>query len=218
MILGLRQVRNGKPHSKSEYHITFWKRVVTGALFILQEIPKRTVSLWSYINSQLEEFTNPLYVNYSNHVLFPAVSLRHLELWVGYYIRWNPRMRPQVCSSCLLFTILFVMFAVFPFYTHASFLYLSLGTCSPALQGAVGEASWAAEESGWIAAGGDQPLGVVFLRACRLPHTLHHSSTDLCLTQTTLIAFAKAESYLGGYERIVPKTVPLVIQHIPTLP
>lgn len=68
-----------------------------------QEIPKRTVSLWSYINSQLEEFTNPLYVNYSNHVLFPAVSLRHLELWVGYYIRWNPRMRPQVrCSPSLL--------------------------------------------------------------------------------------------------------------------
>ncbi|MEQ2238703.1 Myotubularin- protein 2, partial [Ilyodon furcidens] len=59
------------------------------------EIPKRTVSLWSYINSQLEEFTNPMYVNYSNQVLFPVVSLRHLELWVGYYIRWNPRMKPQ---------------------------------------------------------------------------------------------------------------------------
>lgn len=38
------------------------------------------------------------------------------------------------------------------------------------------------------------------------------------LFDTTLIAFAKAESYLGGYKRIVPKTVPLVIQHIPTLP
>ncbi|XP_028450863.1 phosphatidylinositol-3,5-bisphosphate 3-phosphatase MTMR2 isoform X2 [Perca flavescens] len=60
-----------------------------------EEVPKRTVSLWAYVNSQLEEFTNPLYVNYSNHVLFPVVSLRHLELWVGYYIRWNPRMRPQ---------------------------------------------------------------------------------------------------------------------------
>ncbi|XP_033834752.1 myotubularin-related protein 2 isoform X1 [Periophthalmus magnuspinnatus] len=60
-----------------------------------EEIPKRTVSLWSYVNSQLDDFTNPLYVNYSNHVLFPVVSLRHLELWVGYYIRWNPRMRPQ---------------------------------------------------------------------------------------------------------------------------
>ncbi|XP_062262610.1 myotubularin-related protein 2 isoform X3 [Platichthys flesus] len=62
---------------------------------VKEEVPRRTVSLWSYINSQLEEFTNPLYVNYSNHVLFPVVSLRHLELWVGYYIRWNPRMRPQ---------------------------------------------------------------------------------------------------------------------------
>uniref|UniRef100_A0A3Q4N0Y3 Phosphatidylinositol-3,5-bisphosphate 3-phosphatase MTMR2 n=1 Tax=Neolamprologus brichardi TaxID=32507 RepID=A0A3Q4N0Y3_NEOBR len=60
-----------------------------------QQRLKEVISLWSYINSQLEDFTNPLYVNYSNHVLFPAVSLRHLELWVGYYIRWNPRMRPQ---------------------------------------------------------------------------------------------------------------------------
>ncbi|XP_043997150.1 myotubularin-related protein 2 isoform X2 [Gambusia affinis] len=60
-----------------------------------EEIPKRTVSVWSYINSQLEEFTNPMYVNYSNQVLFPVVSLRHLELWSGYYIRWNPRMKPQ---------------------------------------------------------------------------------------------------------------------------
>ncbi|KAG7484338.1 hypothetical protein MATL_G00048570 [Megalops atlanticus] len=60
-----------------------------------EDLPKKTVSLWSYINSQLDDFTNPLYVNYSNHVLFPVVSMRHLELWVGYYIRWNPRMRPQ---------------------------------------------------------------------------------------------------------------------------
>ncbi|XP_023648320.2 phosphatidylinositol-3,5-bisphosphate 3-phosphatase MTMR2 isoform X1 [Paramormyrops kingsleyae] len=60
-----------------------------------EDLPKRTVSLWSYINSQHEEFTNPLYVDYANHVLYPVVSMRHLELWVGYYIRWNPRMRPQ---------------------------------------------------------------------------------------------------------------------------
>ncbi|XP_067145808.1 myotubularin-related protein 2 isoform X2 [Apteryx mantelli] len=60
-----------------------------------QTLPKKTVSLWSYINSQLEDFTNPLYVSYSNHVLYPVASMRHLELWVGYYIRWNPRMKPQ---------------------------------------------------------------------------------------------------------------------------
>lgn len=88
------------------------------SILILQEIPKRTVSLWSYINSQLEEFTNPLYVNYSNHVLFPAVSLRHLELWVGYYIRWNPRMRPQVCRNCT------ILFGWCPLCTHV-WIYLS---------------------------------------------------------------------------------------------
>lgn len=53
------------------------------------------MSLWSYINSQLEDFTNPLYGSYSNHVLYPVASMRHLELWVGYYVRWNPRMKPQ---------------------------------------------------------------------------------------------------------------------------
>ncbi|RXN21577.1 myotubularin-related 1-like isoform X4 [Labeo rohita] len=60
------------------------------------EVNSKTVSLWSYINSQPEDFTNPFYVDYENHVLYPLASLRHLELWVGYYVRWNPRMRPQV--------------------------------------------------------------------------------------------------------------------------
>ncbi|XP_006092866.1 myotubularin-related protein 2-like, partial [Myotis lucifugus] len=62
---------------------------------VKENLPKRTVSLWSYINSQLEDFTNPLYGSYSNHVLYPVASMRHLELWVGYYVRWNPCMKPQ---------------------------------------------------------------------------------------------------------------------------
>uniref|UniRef100_UPI00398EBF29 phosphatidylinositol-3,5-bisphosphate 3-phosphatase MTMR2 isoform X1 n=2 Tax=Pristiophorus japonicus TaxID=55135 RepID=UPI00398EBF29 len=62
---------------------------------VTEGLQKSTVSLWAYINSQLEEFINPLYVNYYNHVLYPVASMRHLELWIGYYIRWNPRMRPQ---------------------------------------------------------------------------------------------------------------------------
>uniref|UniRef100_A0A8C1CS38 phosphatidylinositol-3,5-bisphosphate 3-phosphatase n=1 Tax=Cyprinus carpio carpio TaxID=630221 RepID=A0A8C1CS38_CYPCA len=61
-----------------------------------KEVNSKTVSLWSYINSQTEDFTNPFYVNYENHVLYPLASLRHLELWVGYYVRWNPHMRPQM--------------------------------------------------------------------------------------------------------------------------
>ncbi|XP_053230308.1 myotubularin-related protein 1 isoform X5 [Podarcis raffonei] len=61
-----------------------------------EEISTKTISLWSYINSQLDEFSNPFYVNYENHVLYPVASLSHLELWVNYYVRWNPRMRPQM--------------------------------------------------------------------------------------------------------------------------
>ena len=47
----------------------------------------KTVSLWSYINSQPEDFTNPFYVDYQHHVIYPLASLRHLELWVSYYVR-----------------------------------------------------------------------------------------------------------------------------------
>ncbi|XP_023380893.1 myotubularin-related protein 1 [Pteropus vampyrus] len=61
-----------------------------------EDIYTKTISLWSYINSQLDEFSNPFFVNYENHVLYPVASLSHLELWVNYYVRWNPRMRPQM--------------------------------------------------------------------------------------------------------------------------
>ena len=51
-------------------------------------------------HSQFEDFTNPFYVDYEHHVLYPLVSSRHLELWTAYYARWNPRMRPQVHQLC----------------------------------------------------------------------------------------------------------------------
>nr|XP_033705642.1 myotubularin-related protein 1 isoform X3 [Tursiops truncatus] len=60
-----------------------------------EDVYTKTISLWSYTNSQLDEFSNPFFVNYENHVLYPVTSLSHLELWVNYYVRWNPRMRPQ---------------------------------------------------------------------------------------------------------------------------
>ena len=66
------------------------------SFFVFQDVYTKTISLWSYINSQLDEFSNPFFVNYENHVLYPVTSLSHLELWVNYYVRWNPRMRPQV--------------------------------------------------------------------------------------------------------------------------
>ncbi|XP_063102594.1 myotubularin-related protein 1 isoform X3 [Cavia porcellus] len=63
---------------------------------VKEDLSSKTVSLWSYINSQLDEFSNPFFVNYENHVLYPVASVSHLELWVSYYVRWNPRMRPQI--------------------------------------------------------------------------------------------------------------------------
>lgn len=78
------------------------------ANMFLQQITDKTVSLWSFTNCQLEEFTNPLYASYVNkHVLFPVASLRRIHLWTGYYCRWNPRMRPQVCFVFFFFTIFF---------------------------------------------------------------------------------------------------------------
>uniref|UniRef100_A0A3P9KW35 phosphatidylinositol-3,5-bisphosphate 3-phosphatase n=1 Tax=Oryzias latipes TaxID=8090 RepID=A0A3P9KW35_ORYLA len=63
---------------------------------LVQEVQTKTASLWSYINSQSEDFTNPFYENYQNHILYPLASSRHLELWTGYHARWNPHMRSQV--------------------------------------------------------------------------------------------------------------------------
>ncbi|KAK0050555.1 myotubularin-related protein 2 [Biomphalaria pfeifferi] len=63
---------------------------------VKERVQELTVSLWSFINCQLEEFTNPLYVAHIHqHVLFPVASVRRMEVWAGYYCRWNPRMKPQ---------------------------------------------------------------------------------------------------------------------------
>ncbi|XP_067949283.1 myotubularin-related protein 2-like isoform X2 [Watersipora subatra] len=60
-------------------------------------IKQKTVSLWSYINTHLDEFTNPLYFDSKlSHILYPVVSMRRIRLWNSYYLRWNPKMRPQV--------------------------------------------------------------------------------------------------------------------------
>ncbi|CAL8275096.1 unnamed protein product [Boreogadus saida] len=61
-----------------------------------QELQSKTKSLWSYINSQPEEFTKPFFVDQEHHVLYPLASSRHLELWTGYYARWNPRIRAHM--------------------------------------------------------------------------------------------------------------------------
>ncbi|XP_044039472.1 myotubularin isoform X5 [Siniperca chuatsi] len=60
------------------------------------EVRSKTVSLWSLVNSKMDIYLNPFYTPESGRVLYPVASMRHLELWVTYYIRWNPRIRQQV--------------------------------------------------------------------------------------------------------------------------
>lgn len=63
---------------------------------VKEDVKVKTVSLWTYINTRLMEFKNPLYAPHLHqHVLFPVASMRRLDLWTRYYIRWNPTMQPQ---------------------------------------------------------------------------------------------------------------------------
>uniref|UniRef100_A0A673G7N6 Myotubularin n=3 Tax=Sinocyclocheilus rhinocerous TaxID=307959 RepID=A0A673G7N6_9TELE len=55
----------------------------------------KTVSLWSFVNRDTSLYINPFYTPESSCVLYPVASMRHLELWVTYYIRWNPRIQHQ---------------------------------------------------------------------------------------------------------------------------
>lgn len=60
-----------------------------------KEVKQKTVSLWSYINSDQDVYKNPLYWA-QQHALEPVASLRYIKMWKGLYCRWNPSMRPQV--------------------------------------------------------------------------------------------------------------------------
>ncbi|XP_046985481.1 myotubularin-related protein 2 isoform X1 [Schistocerca americana] len=69
---------------------------------VAEGVKQRTVSLWSYTNSNLNDYKNPLYWadNQQQTVIIPVASMRHIQLWKGHYCRWNPSMRPQdpVCQ------------------------------------------------------------------------------------------------------------------------
>ncbi|MEE6496828.1 hypothetical protein FKM82_002497 [Ascaphus truei] len=60
-----------------------------------EKVKEKTQSLWSWINTEKSKYTNPFYTKEINRVLYPVASMRHLELWVNYYIRWNTRIRQQ---------------------------------------------------------------------------------------------------------------------------
>ncbi|XP_040179734.1 myotubularin isoform X2 [Rana temporaria] len=60
-----------------------------------EKLRENTQSLWSWVNSEKSKYINPFYTKELNRVLYPVASMRHLELWVNYYIRWNTRIRQQ---------------------------------------------------------------------------------------------------------------------------
>ena len=50
---------------------------------------ERTVSLWSYINSDIDQFLNPMFaLQNSARVLVPDPSLRSLRFWHRYFLSW----------------------------------------------------------------------------------------------------------------------------------
>lgn len=65
---------------------------------VQEQVKQRTVSLWSYTNSQLPLYLNPLYRSGPNYqlVLMPIASMRYIKPWKSLYCRWNPSMRQQV--------------------------------------------------------------------------------------------------------------------------
>lgn len=66
-------------------------------------VKQRTVSLWSYTNSQLPLYLNPLYRSGTPYqlVLIPVASMRYIKPLKSLYCRWNPSMRQQVRETYL---------------------------------------------------------------------------------------------------------------------
>lgn len=62
---------------------------------VKEDVKNKTVSLWSYINSNEDDFINPQYSSANSQVLLCVSSLRRIKLWTNYYCRWNPSLRLQ---------------------------------------------------------------------------------------------------------------------------
>ncbi|XP_075151352.1 phosphatidylinositol-3-phosphate phosphatase [Haematobia irritans] len=65
---------------------------------VQEDLKHKTISLWTFINSSLDLYLNPLYPSFTQggqYVLRPIASMRMVKIWKGLYCRWNPSMRPQ---------------------------------------------------------------------------------------------------------------------------
>ncbi|XP_070854271.1 phosphatidylinositol-3,5-bisphosphate 3-phosphatase MTMR2 [Drosophila suzukii] len=65
----------------------------TEAERVTEDLKHRTTSLWTHINSSLDQYLNPLFPSFTQRaelVLRPIASVRSVRLWKGLYCRWNP--------------------------------------------------------------------------------------------------------------------------------
>jgi len=56
------------------------------------KVREKTQSLWSFVLSNVKDFTNPLYIK-RDQVLVPIVNSRKLVVWKEYCYRWNPELK-----------------------------------------------------------------------------------------------------------------------------
>ncbi|XP_034099647.1 myotubularin-related protein 2 [Drosophila sulfurigaster albostrigata] len=65
----------------------------TEAERVAEDLKHKTTSLWTHINSSLDQYLNPLFPSFTHGaepVLRPIASVRAVRLWKGLYCRWNP--------------------------------------------------------------------------------------------------------------------------------
>lgn len=56
--------------------------------FILKELKSKTVSIWSYVNSNKNEFKNEHYLDCSNEISTRIqIHLENCKLWTNYYFQ-----------------------------------------------------------------------------------------------------------------------------------
>jgi hypothetical protein len=58
------------------------------------DAPETTVSIWTYVLSQADQFSNKRY-KASAQPIWPSTSMKKLQLWSRYYSRWDPEVHPR---------------------------------------------------------------------------------------------------------------------------
>ena len=57
-----------------------------------ENLKQRTVSLWSYLNSQASLYINPFY-SPENNVILVSPAIAHLKFWSNYFLQNNKRQQ-----------------------------------------------------------------------------------------------------------------------------